>query len=193
MSVDIEDLVRRRDKHKKPCVCVECRRLCSRVPGLYDPKHLLALLQDGRVKMQDIAERLIEYYFYREREYVLILRPRNVNEWQEAYAQFTAPFGPCTFLGSRGCSLKRDEMPYGCISAYGCHRHTPIYFSLRECKALWDTDCGRLLIRLFEAHRRKQRPHCKVGTDGIHVVDEQFNHLTAADIQEFEMRLTNGS
>lgn len=57
--------------------------------------------------------------------------------------------GPCRNLGSRGCTLKRGEMPIECVSFMGCKNSVSVGKS-DYSYAMWESSAGREVIRLFE-------------------------------------------
>lgn len=175
--IDMEDFGTRWTKFDN-CSCKPCASSCHKIPGIYDPKHLLCMIESGEVTMAELVPNLVEDMFLAEgdiSESILFLRPRIVNEIPGGMAPLAIKSGKCVNLTSTGCSLKRKLMPVECLTTYNCQKKAEgILISKNDVPTIWTTLEAKKIIKMFEDESKKQNPNIKLGLDEIKRQDREI-------------------
>jgi len=168
---DIEDLVANLRLNSTECHCTQCAKLCTGVPGAYDPQHVLLMAAQD----PDFYGKCVQDFYSSSTRPAFYLRPRIVSEPTGQRTDFFATRGLCNFLGPHGCTLKREDMPLGCVVARGCVSGGPSADKL-EAPVIWNTPSGRKAIADFEAYNRIRNR--SVGEDEVY--QKQMSEITEA-------------
>ena len=132
----------------KQCTCSKCAKLCTFIPGIYDPDHLYQMLQTGVITKQWIMDKLILDFWVGVESPIIYLRPKTINE-NPGHSNVTIPdTGPCINLTPTGCALNRSQMPIGCISTYACGSDKPSWGKLKG-SGYWNGCKGSVLVKLY--------------------------------------------
>ncbi len=98
----------------------------------------------------------IEDFYYGKQDNVayFYLRPRLRHELGGQRAPFFTKRGQCFFLGASGCTLKRQDMPLGCVVASGCQ--LGLSADKSEAPMIWGTQNGKKALCEFETFNKAQ-------------------------------------
>lgn len=164
---DIEDLAnfcaldKIRAEDANECYCSKCAALCLHIPGMYDPFHVLQLVQ----KNADFYATCVQDFFFgKEKKPCFFLRPPNQNEQKGTRVHFLTKKGPCSHLGPHGCTLKRDDMPIGCVVAKACEDNSPSVGN-SESPIIWGTRTGLRVMKQFETYHQTRQLGASFGND----------------------------
>jgi hypothetical protein len=163
---DIEDLAnyftlyKMRKEEGNECHCLQCSALCLNIPGGYDPFHVLKLVQEN----PDFYASCVQDYFLGGTKPYFYLRPATVHEAKGTRVRFITQKGSCSYLGPNGCTLRRDQMPIGCVVSKGCDDHCASA-DKREAPIIWGTKTGLRVMKEFEDYQRKKNPDISLGDD----------------------------
>jgi hypothetical protein len=182
-AVDIEDIIRKKEqdymdprhtselrKWSIQCSCNECADACLKVPGMYDPNHLLKLLNNNEVSFKNIQK---DYYI--GEDIIWCLRPRTIDE-SHGVADFSYMKSPCVNLTPSGCRLPRKNMPLGCVLACNCDETKSITFDKMQALGVWDTQIGLDLIKMYDQDFLIRNPGA--------CIDESFVNKQLQEIQD---------
>ncbi len=161
---DIEDLgnpavLQRIRKRSQRCECSQCAALCQRLPGVYDPHAVAALVERHG---QEFLQTLVMDYFIDDNDKAhMNLRPPTTGEPPGELAPRVA-VGVCVNLGPLGCRLSRDEMPIGCVAAHPCQPALDRAVDKEQTIEVWGTEKGREVLEQFVAVNRARDPAARL-------------------------------
>lgn len=154
--VDMEDLMTKQISKLNlldhSCDCKDCSMLCQSVPGIYDPQHVLQLLQENETFFDTVVQ---DYFAGNQGEHIFFLRPAQQCETPGTRTSwFKQPQNPCRNLGPNGCMLSRETRPMGCRVASGCDR-SQLNFDTQIACQMWNSPLGKKVIEKFNEYQNK--------------------------------------
>lgn len=149
-SPDIEDLAQTlASKYDHSCECKKCGSLCSRVPGIYDPTHVLRRAAQDATFFDTCVQ---DYFIATDDTLHFYLRPAQVGEKPASRAKFVKKFDPCSHLTAAGCALNHRDRPLGCRTASGCGTKPSFDLDPKTASELWHSKDGQQAMLAFEKH-----------------------------------------